>query len=230
MRDPPPWPRAARGRRAPVDPVERHPGSRGGLAIHCRVVTHVHRVSRSHSELVQSDVEDSRVGLGESATLGRDDALEERSEPRRPEAGPLHAVDAVRDHSQAEALRKARENGPAAGQAVAARGQVIQEVLAEPRRPPRIALQVDQELAEALAREVGLPDLAPPVQVPEGIVDLPVGDESRARTGEPEIGESGAKGRPLGPVEVEQGVVDVEENGAESGQAGIGEEAVYLAR
>ena len=98
---------------------------------------------------------------------------------------------------------------------------MIEKGLAEPRRPPGIATQVDQELPETFACEVRLPDRPPPVLVPEGVVDPTVGEEGRARAGESEVGESGAEGRPLGPVEVEQGVVDVEENGAESGQAGV---------
>ena len=106
---------------------------------------------------------------------------------------------------------------------------MIEEGLPEPGRPPRIAVHVDQELAEALAREVKLPDRSAPVLVPEGVVDPSIGGESGARTGEPEVGEGGAEGRPLGPVEVEQGVVDVEENGAKSGQAGFRGRG-YLAR
>jgi hypothetical protein len=205
----------------PVHPVERHPGSRGGPAIHVRVVAHVHRVSRCHPERVEGHVEDPRIGLGEAASLGGDDGVEERVEPRRPEARSLHAVDAVRDHPQAEALRQPREDGPAARQAFAAGGQAIEEGLPEARRPPGIAIHVDQELAEALACEVLLPDRSTPVLVPEGVVDPPVGSESGARAGKAEVGEGGAEGRPLGPVEVEKGVVDVEENGAESGQAGF---------
>jgi hypothetical protein len=89
---------------------------------------------------------------------------------------------------------------------------------------------VHQELAETLACEIGLSDRAPPVLVPEGIVDPPVGGQGLTRAGEPEFAEGGSKGRPLGPVEVEQGVVDVEENGAESGQAGDWGGGGYLAR
>ncbi len=176
-------------------------------------------------------MEDPRIGLGEAAALGGDDGVEERVEPRRREARSLHAIDAVRDHSQAEALRQPDKDGPAPRQAVATGGQVIEEGLPEPGRPPRIAIHVDQELAEALAREVMLPDRPLPVPVPEGVVDPPVGGESGARAGESEGGEGGAEGRRLGPVEVEQGVVDVEENGAESGQAGfLGRRATWRGR
>jgi hypothetical protein len=38
------------------------------------------------------------------------------------------------------------------------------------------------------------------------------------------VRESGAERGPLGPVEIEQGVIEVEEDGAETGQGG------YLAR
>ena len=231
MGDPPARPRAASRPGPPVHPAEGHPGSRGRPAIHVRVVPHVHRVSGGHPERVESHVEDPRIGLGEAAALGGDDGVEERVEPRRPEARSLHPVDAVRDHPQAEALGQPREDGSAARQAVAAAGQAIEEGLPEARRPPGIAVQVDQELAEALAREVRLPDRPPPVLVPEGVVDAPVCDESGAREGKSEVGEGGAEGRPLGPVEVEQGVIDVEEDGADSDQAGFsGKRATWRGR
>jgi len=219
--DPPPRPRATSRPGPPVNPAERHPGSRGGPAIHVRVVPHVHRVSGGHPERVESHVEDPRIGLGEAAALGGDDGVEERVEPRRLEARPLHAVDAVRDHRQAEALGQPREDGSAARQAVAAGRKAVEERFAEASGSAWVGLEMDQELAEALAREVRLPDGSPPVLVPEGVVDTPVGGESGARAGKSEVGEGGAEGRPLGPVEVEQGVVDVEEDGAESGQAGF---------
>jgi len=229
--DPSARPRATHGPGSPVHPAKGHSGSGGGPAIHLRIVAHVHRVSRGHPERVEGYVEDPRIGLGEAAALGGDDGVEERVEPRRLEARSLHAIDAVRDHSQAEALLKPHQDGPTARQAVATSGQVIEEGLPEPGRPARIPIHVDQELAEALAGEVRLPDRPPPVPVPEGVVDPPVGDESGARAGKSEVGEGGAKGRPLGPVEVEQGMVDVEENGAESGQAGfVGRRATWRGR
>jgi hypothetical protein len=55
------------------------------------------------------------------------------------------------------------------------------------------------------------------------VVDAAVGGERGAREGQPQRRERLAQGSALGPVEVEQGAVDVEEDGAEAGQG-------YLAR
>jgi hypothetical protein len=51
------------------------------------------------------------------------------------------------------------------------------------------------------------------------VVDAAVGLDRRGRTAEPEGLQGVAEGRPLGPVEVQQSVVDVEEDGAEAAQA-----------
>jgi hypothetical protein len=55
------------------------------------------------------------------------------------------------------------------------------------------------------------------------VVDPQVGGERRARAGEPDGAQGLAQGGALGPVEVEQSAVDVEDDGAEAGQG-------YLAR
>ena len=99
---------------------------------------------------------------------------------------------------------------------------MVEERLPEPGRVPGIPPEVDEELPEALAREVALADRPSPVLLPEDVVDPPVGGEGPGRAREAEAGEGGAEGRALGPVEVEQGMVDVEEDGAETAQAGLG--------
>jgi hypothetical protein len=47
------------------------------------------------------------------------------------------------------------------------------------------------------------------------VVDALVGGDGGGRAGEPEREEGPLQGRALGPIEVEQGVIDVEEYGAE---------------
>ena len=67
--------------------------------------------------------------------------------------------------------------------------------------------------------ERGLGDLAAAVGGPQVYIDALVGGDGGAWGAEAEREEGLAQRRPLGPVEVEEGVVDVEEDGAEAGQA-----------
>lgn len=87
----------------------------------------------------------------------------------------------------------------------------------------RIGPDLAQQAAEALAGERGLRDLAAAERRPQLVVDALVGDERRAGAREPERVQGLAQRGALGPVEVEQRAVDVEENGARAGQG-------YLAR
>jgi hypothetical protein len=76
-----------------------------------------------------------------------------------------------------------------------------------------------QQLSEALARERLLGDLAAAEGRPQRRVDLLVRAQ-RGRGARQAEGTEGLPERlPLGPVEVEQRVVDVEEDGSEAGQA-----------
>jgi hypothetical protein len=96
---------------------------------------------------------------------------------------------------------------------------VVEVGLAEAGGPAGIAPDLAQEPAEALAGEGGLGHLAPAEDGPQLVVDPPVrGDRGRG-TGEAQRGEGLPEGRALGPVEVEERVIDVEENGAEAFQA-----------
>ncbi len=88
---------------------------------------------------------------------------------------------------------------------------------------------MDEELAEALVGQVGLADRPAAVSLPERVVDPPVGGQDAGREREAEVGEGGAEGGPLGAVEVEERVIDVEEDGAEAGQDGLSGGG-YLAR
>jgi hypothetical protein len=113
------------------------------------------------------------------------------------------------------------QRAAAARQAVAPGRESVEERLAEASGPAGVPLEMDEELAEALACQVGLADRAAAILLPERVVDPPVGGEDPPRERETEVGEGGAEGGPLGAVEVEKGVIDVEEDGAEAGQDGL---------
>jgi len=72
---------------------------------------------------------------------------------------------------------------------------------------------------EALARERGLGGLAPAVGRPQLVVDPAVRGDGRGKAAEAEGLEGLAEGRTLGPVEVQERAVEVEEDGAETVQA-----------
>jgi hypothetical protein len=90
------------------------------------------------------------------------------------------------------------------------------------RRLAAIRAGLAQVAGEAQALEARGVDGAAAVLVPELVVDAAVGLEAAGRIGEALGPEGGPERGPLRPPEVEQGVVEVEENGAE-GQG-------YLAR
>jgi len=96
---------------------------------------------------------------------------------------------------------------------------VVEVRLAEVPCPARVAADLAKQEAEALAGERGLGDLAAAVGRPQVVVDALVGGDGRGRTAEAEREQRLAERRPLGPVEVEERVVDVEEDGAEAVQA-----------
>jgi hypothetical protein len=98
------------------------------------------------------------------------------------------------------------------------RREVLDVPLAQARRAPGIASDLAQQASEALAGERGLGDLAAPEGRPEVVVDPLVGGDRGGGTGEAEREKSLAQRRALGLVEVEKGVVDVEENGLETVQ------------
>ena len=97
--------------------------------------------------------------------------------------------------------------------------QVVEVRLAEAGGPPGIAPDLAEEAAEALASERGLADLAAAEGGPEVVVDPLVGGDRRRRAAEVEGEEGFAERGALGPVEIEERVIDVEEDGAEAVQA-----------
>jgi hypothetical protein len=96
---------------------------------------------------------------------------------------------------------------------------VVEVGLAEARGPARLSPDLTEEAAKALARERGLRRLAPAVRRPELVVDPAVRGDGRGRAAEAEGAQGLAEGRALGPVEVEERPVEVEEDGAETVQA-----------
>jgi hypothetical protein len=96
---------------------------------------------------------------------------------------------------------------------------VVEVGLAESARGAQVAADGAEQAAEALGGEGLLRRLAAAVRGPQLVVDALVGGHCRRRAGEAEGEEGLPEGVALGPVEVEKGVVDVEENGAEAGQA-----------
>lgn len=96
---------------------------------------------------------------------------------------------------------------------------MVEVGLAKAGGPPGFAPDLAEEAAEALAGERGLADLAAPEGGPEVVVDALVGGDRRGGTGMAEGEESFAERSALGPVEIEKGVIDVEEDGAEAVQA-----------
>jgi hypothetical protein len=95
---------------------------------------------------------------------------------------------------------------------------VVEVRLAETGAAPGIAPDLAQQASEALAGERGLGDLAAPEGRPEVVVDALIGGDRAGGTGEAERDERLAQRRALGLVEIQKGVVDVEENGLETVQ------------
>jgi hypothetical protein len=96
---------------------------------------------------------------------------------------------------------------------------VVQVRLAEAGGLPGVAPDPVEQSAKALAGEGGLADLPAAEGGPEVVVDALVGGDRREGARKAEGEEGFAERRALGPVEVEESVIDVEEDGAEAFQA-----------
>jgi hypothetical protein len=96
---------------------------------------------------------------------------------------------------------------------------VVEVRLAEPGGATRVAPDLAEQAPEALAGERGLGDLAAAVGRPQVCVDALVGGDGGPRAAQAQREQGLAERRPLGAVEVQERVVDVEEDGAEAGQA-----------
>jgi hypothetical protein len=96
---------------------------------------------------------------------------------------------------------------------------VVEVALAEPARGPRARAELAKQPAEALGREGRLGDLAASEGGPQLRVDALVGGDGGRRAGQAQAAEGQLQRPALGPVEIEKGVVDVEEDGAEAVQA-----------
>jgi hypothetical protein len=136
----------------------------------------------------------------------------------------LHAVDAVRHDAEPIVLPKLLQDGPAAGQPLTPLRKMVEVRLAEPPGEPGGGPDLPEEPAEPLAGELGLGDLTPAIRGPQLVVDPAVGGEGRGGVRQPQREKRPLQGDALGPFVVEKGVVDVEEDGAETVQG------PYLAR
>ena len=95
---------------------------------------------------------------------------------------------------------------------------MVEVRLAETGGAPGIVSDLAQQASEALARERGLGDLAPAESRPEVVVDALVGCDRGRGAGVAEREKSFPERGSLRLVEIEKGVVDVEENGLETVQ------------
>ena len=96
---------------------------------------------------------------------------------------------------------------------------MVEVRLAEAGGAAGVAPGLAEEPAEAFPGEGGLGDLASAEGSPQRVVDPPVRGDRGGGAGEAERREGLAEGRSLGPVEIEESVIDVEEDGAEAVQA-----------
>jgi hypothetical protein len=96
---------------------------------------------------------------------------------------------------------------------------VVEVALAQTCGAAGIAADLRQQPPEALVRQDRLRDLAAAERRPQLAVDVLVALDGCRRAAQPEAAQRPPQGLALGPVEVEKGVVEVEENGADAVQA-----------
>jgi len=201
-----------------VHPAEGDARPLGRRAVGPHVVPDIEGLPRRQPERVERVLEDARIGLGEAAPLGRDDDREQALEARRAEARALDVVDAVGDDAEPVPPAEPLQGRPAAGESVPALRELQEERMGQLGGTPRAFAQVGKEEAEALAGQVGLRDLAPPVLLPQDVVEASVLHEDRGREGQPEVRQGCPQGRALGAVEVQERVVEVEKDGSRPSQ------------
>ena len=100
------------------------------------------------------------------------------------------------------------------------RGELLEVRLAECLPLAGVASRRAEQRAETLAGQVFGTDLSAAIARPELEVDLAVAGEQGERVRNAETPERPAEGCPLGAIRVEEGVVGVQEDGAERGQEG----------
>ena len=202
-----------------LDPHEPHARRPGRRSVRHGVFADVDRVPRCRVHGLERHVQDAWIGLGVAAALGRHDHIEQRSEAGGREARTLHAVDPVRDDAEPEAPAQRVQRRAATRQPVAARREPIEVGLAQAAGAALVSAQVLQEPTEALPGERRLRGLAAAERGPQLRVDALVGVAGGGGTRQAEGPEGLLQGRALGLVEVEKRVVDVEQDGAQAGQA-----------
>jgi hypothetical protein len=198
-----------------VHPAKRHARGRRRSAIRPHVVAHVESFPRPDGESGEGDLEDAGVGLREPATFGRDHDPEERLESRGTEARTLYSVDPIRDDPEEQAPSpELAQHRTAARQAVAAAPERDEVGRTHFRGLPNRSPQEGQQAAKALVGQDRLADGPLSVELPERFVDAPVLGENRRGTGEAEVEEALAQSASLGTIEIQEGPVEVENDGA----------------
>lgn len=163
-------------------------------------------------------MEDAGVGLGVARPLRGDHHLEERGEAGDGEPRALDAIEAVRHDPQPKPLSQLLENRSTAGQTISPPGEMIQVRLAETPGEARVGPDLHEELPKALAGEMRRGDLAPAIRLPQRVVDPAVGDVDGSGERQAQRVQCFLERDALGPVVIEKGSIDVEEDGAEAGQ------------
>lgn len=163
-------------------------------------------------------MEDAGVGLGESAALGGDDDLEEGGETGNGQASPLDAVDPVGHDPEAVGATETLQSGSATWQSIPPLGEVVEIGFTQAPGQPGVGSDLLQETPEPLAGKSRLGNLTPAEGPPELVVDPPVGGVDPGGVREPQRAESPLESGALGPVVVEKGVIDVEEDSFEAVQ------------
>ena len=200
---------------AAIHPAEGHAGRHRRPSVRAHVVAHVEGFPGPDPKRVERHREDAWIGLREPAALGRHHHSEERLEPRHAEPRPLHAVDAVRDHPEEQASSvELAEDRTAARQPVAASAESLEVGRAHRGGLSQRCPQEREQAAKALFRQGGLADPALPVELPERLVDASVLGENRPGARKAQVLEALAQSASLSTVEIQEGAVEVEKDGA----------------
>jgi len=214
VRDPQSRPRSGQGA-APIHPTEGHARGRRGPAVRADVVAYVEGLPGRDSESAKRHLEDPGVGLREPAAFGGDHHPKERLEPCPAQARALHAVDAIGDDSQEQPPGlELSQDRTAARQAVAAAGESLEIGRTHARGSSNRCAQEREQSAKALPGQLLLADPALSVELPEPFVDPSILGENRRGAGQTQVLEALAQSPSLGTVEIQEGTVEVEEDGA----------------
>jgi hypothetical protein len=149
-----------------------------------------------------------------------------RFEARGLESRALDAVDAVGDDPKPESAPELAKRRAAPRKQVAAFPEAAKERGAQRSGTALVGAQLSEQAPKALARQDRRADLAPAILLPQLVVDAAIFGQQRAGERELEACQGGFERPPLGAVEVQERVVQVEEDCPGARQ----ERKAYLAR